>query len=158
MTDFPENRVWSAVGQAGAGARRLDDILGSSPPKRPDDPPPGGGASRLDDILNPPPPPLSPQRQAFEAAVARVIQIRGLPRREAERAAFDIVLVELLNATHPDTDPNRCACCGRLEAPDAGLLPHGTGPHAWLHSECSETWRADRRARVIAALTAEGVP
>ena len=27
----------------------------------------------------------------------------------AERAAYDIVLVEFLNATHPDTDPNRRA-------------------------------------------------
>jgi hypothetical protein len=28
---------------------------------------------------------------------------------EAGRAAFDIVLIERLNTTHPDTDPSRCA-------------------------------------------------
>jgi hypothetical protein len=156
MTDFPENSARSA---AGAGARRLDDILGFSPPKRPDDPPPGAGARRLDDLLNPPPPPLPHLRQAFETAVARVMQIRGLPRPEAERAAFDIVLVELLNATHPAADPNRCARCGKPETLDATLTPFGWSErHAWLHSDCWAPWRADRRAKAIAALAAAGVP
>ena len=50
----------------------------------------------------------------FERHVATVMRVRNLPRLEAERAAFDIVLVERLNATHPDTDPNRCAWCGRV--------------------------------------------
>jgi hypothetical protein len=156
MTDFPENSAWSATG---AGAQRLDDILGLPPPKPPDDPPPGAGARRLDDILNPPPPPLPPLRQTFEAEIARVMQIRGLSRLEAERAAFDIVLVEFLNATHPDTNPNRCAYCGKPEAPDATLLPIGwSDRHAWLHPDCGAPWRADRRAKGIAALAEAGVP
>ena len=82
-------------------------------------PPPGSGAVRLDDFLNPPPPPPSPARLAFEAEVARVMRIRGLSRPEAERAAFENLLVAHLNRTHPDTPSDRCAHCGRLETPDA---------------------------------------
>jgi hypothetical protein len=48
-------------------------------------------------------------RRTFEGHVATVMCARGLPRLEAERVAFEIVLVEHLNATHPDTDPSRCA-------------------------------------------------
>jgi hypothetical protein len=55
------------------------------------------------------------------------MRIRGLPRLEAERAAFDIVLVELLNATHPSARPDRCTHCGRLETLGATLLPFGGG-------------------------------
>jgi hypothetical protein len=138
---------------------RLDDLLGVSPPsQRVDSPLPGSGAVRLDDLLNPPPAPLPPLRQAFEAAVARVMEIRGLPRFEAERAAFDIVLIDLLNAGHPNGDPNRCAWCGTPETPDATLLPIGVGErHAWLHSDCQPPWRALRRARAIAELAEAGV-
>jgi hypothetical protein len=99
----------------------------------------------------------SPQRQAFEAEVARVMQIHGLPRPDAERAAFDIILVEFLNATRPDTDPNRCAYCGKPETPDGLLLPFGVDRHAWLHSGCSAPWRARRRAEAVATLAEAGV-
>ena len=118
-------------------------------------PPPGSGAVRLDDFLNPPP---SPARQAFEAVVARVMRIRGLPRTEAERAAFEIILIERLNATHPDTDPNRCAHCGKPETPGALLKPIGWGArHTWLHDDCWAAWRAERRIAAIAALAEAGV-
>jgi len=43
---------------------------------------------------------LPPLRQAFETYVATVMRVCNLPRLEAECAAFDIVLVEHLNATH----------------------------------------------------------
>lgn len=58
-------------------------------------------------------PPSSREHQAFEAAVARVMQVRGLSRAEAERAAFETVLINLLNAAHHNTDPSRCAHCAR---------------------------------------------
>src|SRR6478609_8683749 len=81
----------------------------------------------------------------FEEKTDLVERVRGLPRPEAERAAFDIILVEFLNRTHPDTDPNRCASCGKSETPDATLLPIGVGVrHAWLHSGCWESWRERR--------------
>ncbi len=120
---------------------------------------PGSGAVRLDDFLNPPPPPPpTPERQTFEAAVARVMRIRGLSRAEAERAAFETVLITRLNATHPNTDPSRCAHCARPETPDAALLPVGWGiRHARLHSDCRTLWRERRRAEAIAALAEAGV-
>jgi hypothetical protein len=151
MTDFQK-------GSLGSGAVRLDDLLDLPPAQRADDPPPGSGAMRLDDLLNPPSPPLPPQRQAFEDHVARVMQIRGLPRSEAERVAFGIVLVQLLNASHPDTPPDRCAHCGGPGTPDAPLLPIGWGArHAWLHGGCCEAWRALRRAKAEDDLARLGV-
>jgi hypothetical protein len=152
MTQFLQNGINRAM--------RLDDLLGvSPPPQRVDNPLPGSGAVRLDALLNAPLAPSPPLRQAFEAAIARVTQIRGLPRPEAEQAAFDIVLIDLLNASHPNSDPNRCAWCGTPETPDATLLPIGVGErHAWLHSDCQPPWRALRRARAIAELAGAGVP
>ena len=151
MTNFSQTRINRGT--------RLDDLLGvSPPPQRVGNPLPGSGVVRLDDLLNPPPPPLPPLRQAFETAVARVMQIRSLPRREAEREAFNIVLVEFLNATHPDTDPNRCARCGGPETPDVTLLPIGVGErHAWLHRDCWEAWRAQRRIKAEDDLARLGV-
>jgi hypothetical protein len=93
----------------------------------------------------------------FEGHVATVMRVRRLPRPEAERAAYDIVVVEFLNATHPDTDPNRCAWCGRAETPGGVLLPFGVGPHAWMHSDCWESWRAQRRAKAEEDLARLGI-
>jgi hypothetical protein len=45
----------------------------------------------------------------FEDRTIVAQRVRNLPLAQAERAAFDIILVEFLNATHPDTDPGRCA-------------------------------------------------
>jgi hypothetical protein len=73
----------------------------------------------------------------FEERVAYVMRLRDLPRAEAERAAYDIVLVEFLNVTHPDTDPTRCGQCGAREEPGQVLLPIGAGErNTWLHSNC----------------------
>jgi hypothetical protein len=92
-------------------------------------------------------------RRKFEDRTIVVQRVRNLPQAEAERAAFDIVLVEFLNATHPNTDPNRCAACGRPETPGGVLLPIGVGArHAWLHDCCWAEWRDGRRAEAIALL------
>jgi hypothetical protein len=97
-------------------------------------------------------------RRKFEDRTIVVQRVRNLPQAEAEYAAFDIVLVEFLNATHPDTDPSRCARCGQPETPGGVLLPIGVGErHAWLHNECWEPWRADRRTKAIAELTEAGI-
>jgi hypothetical protein len=80
-------------------------------------------------------PSSSPQRQAFEAEVARVTEIRGLARSEAEVVAFENHVSERLDANHPDSDPSRCLHGGRAETPDSLLLPIGAEPrHAWLHN------------------------
>jgi hypothetical protein len=158
MTEFAKLRITSATDDAppGSGAVRLAD-LDPPPSQRAGDPPPGSGAVRLDDFLNPPPPALPLLRQAFEAEVARVMQIHGLSRPAAERAAFENAVVDHMNATHPGTLSDRCAHCSKFETPGRVLLPIGTGPHAWLHNDCWEAWRADRRAKAIAALAEAGV-
>jgi hypothetical protein len=94
----------------------------------------------------------------FEEKTDLAERVRGLPRPEAERAAFDIILVEFLNRTHPATDPNRCASCGKSATPDTILLPIGVGArHAWLHSGCWEPWRAQRRAKAEEDLALLGI-
>ena len=92
-----------------------------------------------------------------EFACRRVQRVRNLPQAEAEYAAYEILLTEFLNATHPDTDPNCCACCSRAETPSNILLPIGVGaPHAWLHDDC---WalRAGRRRVAIETLAGMGI-
>jgi hypothetical protein len=102
--------------------------------------------------------PSSPERQAFEVEVVRVMQIRDLSRSDAERIAFENVLVEHLNATHPDTPSDRCAHCGLAETQDSVLLPIGAGSrHAWLHGDCWAPWRERRRAEAIDQLVAMGI-
>jgi hypothetical protein len=103
-------------------------------------------------------PSSSPQRQAFEMEVARVIQVRGLSRSEAECIAYDNLVTEFLNSSHLDTDPNRCAHCGRAETPNETLLPIGVGArHAWLHQHCRDPWAEARRKAAIETLAATGI-
>jgi hypothetical protein len=97
-------------------------------------------------------------RRRFEDRTIVCQRVRNLPQAEAERSAIDIVLVELLDATHPTTDPTRCANCGRPETPDATLLPIGWGErHSWAHPNCWEPWRERRRAEVTDQLSAMGI-
>jgi hypothetical protein len=158
MGEFLKHRSYDDDPPPGSGAVRLDGLLDLQPSQRVDNPLPGSGAMRLDDLLNPPPPPLSPGCQAFEAEVARVMQIRGLSRSEAEVVAFENAIVAHLNATHPSSDPSRCAQCGKPETRDSVLLPIGAGNmHAWLHSDCWAPWRAERRAKAEDDLVRLGI-
>ena len=60
---------------------------------------------------------------------------------DASRIAFENLVTERLNATHPDTDPNRCAHCGKPETSAAILLPIGWGaPNGALPST---VWACD---------------
>jgi hypothetical protein len=97
-------------------------------------------------------------RRVLAEKIETVMTIRGLPRPDAEREAFDIVLVEFLNATRPDTDPNLCARCGGPETSDATLLPIGWGDrHVWLHPGCLDPWRAQRGLKAEDDLARLGV-
>jgi hypothetical protein len=81
-------------------------------------------------------------RRTFAEKAETIGQLRGMTHPDAECEAFKHVLIEYLNTTHPDTDPNRCAHCGGPETPNATLLPIGVGErHAWLHPDCWEAWR-----------------
>jgi hypothetical protein len=76
-------------------------------------------------------------RRALAEKVETITQLRGLTRPDAEREAFQHIVVEYLNETHPNTDPARCAYCGGPETSAATLLPFGVGErHVWLHSGC----------------------
>jgi hypothetical protein len=80
------------------------------------------------------------------------------PRSDASRIAFENLVTERLNATHPNTDPNRCAHCGGPETSAATLKPIGWGArHAWLHDDCWSRWREVRRSAVISELASEGI-
>jgi hypothetical protein len=84
----------------------------------------------------------------FEQRADLVETVRGLPRAEAERAAYEQVLITFLNKTYSDTSPHTCAECRGPETPAATLLPFGWGDrHAWLHRDCWASWRAQRRVK-----------
>jgi hypothetical protein len=86
------------------------------------------------------------------------MSLRNLPRVEAERVAFQIILVEFLNRTYPDTPSDRRAWCCRSETRDSILLPMGVGArHAWLHSACRDPWAESRRKSAVEALAAMGI-
>jgi hypothetical protein len=96
----------------------------------------------------------------FEEKTDLAERVRRLPRLEAERAAFDIILVEFLNRTRSDTDPNRCAWCGLTEASPGDLRPYGTDARGvvWLHPErCWRLWSDRRRADAVDALGKMGI-
>jgi hypothetical protein len=108
------------------------------------------------------PTPGSPEarkwRRAFADNVTAVLRVREISRTEAEIVGFENTVIEFFNATHPDTDPNRCAHCGRPETPNSVLRPIGAGArHVWLHSDCVTLWREQYRAEAIAALAEAGV-
>jgi hypothetical protein len=99
-------------------------------------------------------------RRIFEDHVATVMRLRGLLRPEAERVAYEIVLVDRLNDTHPNTPSNRCAWCGLTEAGPGDLRPFGTDTRgvAWLHPDlCWRLWSEKRRAEAVAALREIGI-
>jgi hypothetical protein len=98
------------------------------------------------------------RRRVLAEKVETIMQLRGLSRPDAEHEAFKHVLIEYLNATHPDTDPNRCAHCRGPETPDATPLPIGVGErHAWLHQRCRDRWAESRRKAAVEALAAIGI-
>jgi hypothetical protein len=84
-------------------------------------------------------------RRILVEKVETIIQLRALPRLEAEREGFEHLMVEYLDSTHPNTDPTRCGHCGDPEPSAATLLPVGWGErHAWLHQRCWVPWRERR--------------
>ena len=75
-------------------------------------------------------PPVSPEarrwRRVFADNVAAVLRVRA-NSIEARKVAYENTVTAFLDATHPNTDPNRCAHCGGPETPDAVLQPIGWG-------------------------------
>jgi len=93
-------------------------------------------------------------RQEFEDHVANVMQVRGLPRPDAERVAYAIVLTGFLNRTHPNTPSDVCARCGQ----PGDLRPIGWGErHAWVHDTCWRPWNDERQAGAEQELAGMGI-
>jgi hypothetical protein len=94
----------------------------------------------------------------FEQRADLIETVRGLSRAEAERAAYEQVLITFLNKTYPDTSAHACAECAGPDTPAAQLLPFGVGErHTWLHQRCWAAWRERRRNEAIAVLAAIGI-
>jgi hypothetical protein len=99
----------------------------------------------------------------FEEKTDLVERVRGLPRLEAERAAYKILLVEWINRQtvgEPAAASNRCAWCGLPEAGPGDLRPYGTDARgvAWLHPErCWKPWTDRRHTDAVEALRKIGI-
>jgi hypothetical protein len=97
-------------------------------------------------------------RRILAEKLETIMTIRGLTLHDAEREAFEHVVIEHLNDTHPNTDPRVCANCRGPDLPLTPTLPFGVGErHAWLHQRCWVPWRERRRTEAIAALAAIGI-
>jgi hypothetical protein len=99
----------------------------------------------------------------FEEKTDLVERVRRLPRPEAEREGYKIVLVQWINRqpiSEPAAPNNRCAWCGLTEAGPGDLRPYGTDARgvAWLHPErCWKPWSDRRRADAVKALRKMGI-
>ena len=102
---------------------------------------------------------VSPPQVHIERSVAAdwrtfMAQKRSPPAHPGERAeavAHNTRVVEWLNANPASSAPDRCAECGRADAPGATLIPFGGGAHVWLHLDCWRAWYNKRLAEAGAA-------
>ena len=82
----------------------------------------------------------------------------GMPRDEAEAAAYEVCLVEWLNLNPAVSSPSsHCAQCGGADASGDILLPYGVATQTWLHSRCWSQWILKRRGEAEAALQILGI-
>ena len=85
--------------------------------------------------------------------------IRGLPRREAERRAFECTLTVWRDRVHAVHAIGVCAHCGRRDEPGMPLVAYGTaeGGVTDLHSQCWPAWNAERIRCGTAFLNSLGI-
>ena len=83
----------------------------------------------------------------------------GQTRAEAEVLAFECCIVEWLNRHPRHSHSGRCAWCEKPNRDGHAVVPFGTEihGHTWLHPECWNDWRQDRRARARRALGRHGI-
>jgi len=83
----------------------------------------------------------------------------GQTRAEAEAIAFDSCVVEWLNRHPVCSDPDSCAACSKPDRKGHAVVPFGTESHGhiWLHPECWNAWRQERREWAQQALVAVGL-
>jgi hypothetical protein len=89
---------------------------------------------------------------ALRAPVKPPAVLDALARHKAEIIALLRArgVVEWLDQHPAPSPPGRCAWCGRPEARGAVVLPFGTEPHTWLHTECWPAWHQERMAAALA--------
>ena len=100
---------------------------------------------------------LAEDWQVFYDERAGIAEFDGKQTRtEAEALAFECCIVEWLNRHHRDSDPGRCAWCGKLDPDGLGVVSLGTERHChtWLHHTCWKEWDHDRREKACRALEA----
>ena len=71
--------------------------------------------------------------------------------------AVESRIIDWLNRNPAPSPAGRCVWCGHCENPNSVVLPFGTGPHTWLHSECWPSWQVERQAKAAEALASMGV-
>ena len=81
----------------------------------------------------------------------------GFPRPTAEAQAFEACSIEWMNLNPAPSSTGQCTWCGHTDRRDAAVLPCGTGPHTWLHSECWPSWQVERQAKAAEALASIGI-
>jgi hypothetical protein len=102
-------------------------------------------------------------RCLLEEKTDLVERVRGLPRIEAVREAYNIVLAEWLNCQPVrarDAANNRCLWCGKFEKSAGDLRPFGSDARgvAWLHPDvCWRLWMEKRSTEAVAALQEIGI-
>ena len=101
--------------------------------------------------INPRAEPVRPIGVEWRAFVTRGLPPPTHPGERAEAVAHQARLVEWLNANPASSAPDRCAECGRADAPGATLVPFGGGAHVWLHLDCWRAWYNKRLAEAGAA-------
>ncbi len=98
--------------------------------------------------------------QAFFEERAGIAEFDGgQTRADAEAIAFECCVVEWLNRHLEDSDPGRCAWCGRPDPDGHAVVPFGTESHGhiWLHPECWNDWSQDQRQKAQEALAPIGL-
>jgi hypothetical protein len=97
-------------------------------------------------------------RRLLSEKIETIVKVRGLQRPDAEAEAFQHIVTEYLNETHPTTDPRVCAHCRGPDLPLTPILPFGVGDrHAWLHQRCRDRWAEARRTAAVERLAAMGI-
>ncbi len=98
--------------------------------------------------------------QVFYGKRAGIAEFDGRrTRAEAEALAFECCIVKWLNRYPRHFDPGRCAWCEKPDQDGHAVVPFGTESHGytWLHPECWDDWRQNRRERAQQALAATGL-
>ena len=104
--------------------------------------------------------PKAPTRSGAEewrASMSGRLPPPAHPGERSEAQAFARRVKAWLCNNPASSPPDCCAECGGADVPGNVLLPHGIGPHVWLHSACWPVWCDGRVEQARKALAAQGI-